>query len=383
MKKKPTKVLFVVNADWVFLQHRVPFSEALIKKNVKLKVVCKETGRENEIRNLGIETISVNFSRRGLNVFNEFLTILRLIIIIVKENPDVVFNLTIKPVLYGTLVSRVFSVNVINIICGLGYMFTDQSNRNLRQNILKLYKKNFNYDKEYTVFENEDDLDFFLKKKILKPNSKYKVVNGVGVNLDIYNPIFNNNESVASKLTVLLPTRMLWNKGVQEFIEVAKLLERDYSEKVYFKLIGKIDEGNPESIPISHLEKIEIEGYLKWEGFKIDMISEYANSDIVVLPSYYGEGLPTVLAEACAMGLPIVTTNSVGCKECVDEGVNGFKVPIKSIKELAEAIEKLIISKELRDQFGKASRIKAEKEFDQKQIIKQYVDVFEKMINES
>lgn len=378
MGVRANTILFIANADWVFLQHRVPFSKALLKKNNQIKVVCKKTGDEELIKNLGIGVIPVDFSRRGVNIVRELLTLFRLFYVIAKEKPDVVFNLTVKPVLYGTLVSRILRFNVVNIICGLGYVFTDQSNKGLRNMTVKFYKFVFKYKKAYTVFENKDDLGLFLNSKIIKRNYSFKVVNGVGVDLEKFKPEYNNPDE--QKLIILLPARMLWNKGIKEFIEAAELLREQYINKVYFKLIGKIDKGNPEAISREYLNRVDINGYLKWEGFKSDMVSEYAKANIIVLPSYYGEGLPTVLAEACAMGKPIVTTNSVGCRECVEEGVNGFKVPVKSISALAEAIEKLIISEELRGQFGKASRKLAEKKFDQKQIINQYMGVFDQML---
>ena len=220
----------------------------------------------------------------------------------------------------------------------------------------------------------------FVEKKILKQESKSTVVNGAGVNLNLFK--FKNKENLNindNKIVVTLATRMLWDKGVKEFVDSAKLLNEKYKNHLEFRLYGMIDEGNPEAVPESYLNRIEINGYLKWFGFNSDMIAVYEASDIFVLPSYYGEGLPTVLAEACAMGLPIVTTNSVGCKECVDEGKNGFKVEIRSANALSKAIEKLANDKDLRFEMGKYSREKAIKDFDQEKIVAQYLKVFESM----
>jgi glycosyltransferase involved in cell wall biosynthesis len=181
------------------------------------------------------------------------------------------------------------------------------------------------------------------------------------------------------KLIILFPARMLWDKGVREFVEAAKMLQEKYFDKIYFKLCGMIDEGNIACVSENYLKQIEIENYLKWYGHQKDIKSFYKNADIVVLPSYR-EGLPTSLIEACAIGRPIITTNAIGCKECVDEGLNGYKVPVKSTIKLAKAIEKLIVNPKLRKAMGIRSRQKAEAEFDKKAVIKAHLKIFNEMI---
>ncbi len=171
---------------------------------------------------------------------------------------------------------------------------------------------------------------------------------------------------------------MLWDKGVKELVEASKILYKKYAHKIYFKLCGMVDIGNLESISEDYLNTIEVENYLKWYGHQTDMKSIYKSADIVVLPSYR-EGLPTSLIEACATGRPIITTNAIGCKDCVDEGLNGYKVPVKSVQELADAIEKLINSPEDRKRMGIYGRQKAEREFDQKEVVKKHIDIYNEL----
>lgn len=374
------KIIIVINSDWFFLLHRVPIANSFKSSGFEVIVAAKDTGKREKIEKLGFVFENIDFDRKSTNLLIELKTIIQLYNLFKKRQPRVVYQVTIKPIIYGLLINRFFKIKSINTICGLGYVFTNEKKNHLRRLIVFLYKFVFRNSNSFTFFENKNDLNTFLNLGIITKEKKNKIVNGAGVNLDKFNAIVTRK--VTGKINVVFPSRMLWDKGVEEFIEAAKLLEKKYKGVVFFKLYGMIDEGNKEAVSKGYLEEIKIADYLEWFGFKEDMVSVYEGADIVVLPSYYGEGLPTSLAEACAMGLPIITTDSVGCKECVDEGVNGFKVPIKSVYELANAIENLILNEDLRIDMGNASRLKAEKDFDQKKIVKQYSEVFEKMINE-
>jgi len=176
----------------------------------------------------------------------------------------------------------------------------------------------------------------------------------------------------------VLPARMLWDKGVKEFCIVSSRLKEKYYHSIQFLLVGMADEGNKAGVPADYLKEWEDGEYVKWLGYQSDMIGVYANSHVVVLPSYR-EGLPKTLIEACAIGRPIITTNAVGCKECVDEGVNGFKVPVQGIKELQDAIVKFINDPSLITSMGKEGRIKAEKEFDVKQVIATHLEIYNEL----
>lgn len=374
------KIIFCINTDWFFLLHRVSIAKSIELQGFKIIVATKDTGKRKEIENLGFDFVNIDFVRKGLNPFQDLKTIIQLYKSFKKEKPHIVYQVTIKPIIYGSIISIFLKINTVNTICGLGYVFSKSRNNLLRKLVSLSYRYVVNSKKAHTFFENTDDQGTFLELGILKQKRQSTVVNGAGVDLKKFVPVQTLNHN--KKIVITLPARMLWDKGVQEFIEAAKTLELNFKDQVEFRLYGMIDKGNPKSIGEEYLTSIEIVGYLKWFGFVNDIVSVYENSDIVVLPSYYGEGLPTVLAEACAMSKPIVTTDAVGCRECVDEGVNGFKVPVKSVTELAKAIEKLILDRGLRIKMGKASRLKAEKDFDQIQIIKQYSKVFERMIYE-
>ena len=168
---------------------------------------------------------------------------------------------------------------------------------------------------------------------------------------------------------------MLWDKVVKEFRAATDLLKSKYKGKVLFVLSGLADTENKAGVTKDYLKDWEEDGFVNWIGYQKDMVSVYQNSHIVVLPSYR-EGMPKSLIEACAIGRPIVTTDAIGCRECVDEGINGFKVPVKSVNELADAMEKLILNNSLRVSMGNKSRQKAEKEFSQEIVIHKHLNIY-------
>ncbi len=376
-------ILVIVNTDWFFLMHRIPIVNSFNIEGVNIIIASKDTGRSKEIKELGFGFVNIDFDRKGINLFAEINVLIQIYRIYKKFKPIIVYQVTIKPIIYGLLVAKFFKVKAINTICGLGYVFSNENKIFLRRVVVALYRIAFNNLDSHIFFENKDDLASFIKLNIINSKNNYSVVNGVGVDLEKFKVSDSERSNSKQKIQIILPSRMLWDKGVKEFVKAATAIKSNYRDKVFFKLYGMIDEGNPECVPEKYLNGIKIEGYLEWMGFEKDMVSVYEESDIVVFPSYYGEGLPTVLAEACAMSLPIITTNAVGCWECVDEGINGFKVSVKSVKELKEKIEVLILSENKRIEFGRQSRIKAEKDFDQEIVIHKYKKVFEKMYSQS
>lgn len=182
------------------------------------------------------------------------------------------------------------------------------------------------------------------------------------------------------KLSILFPARILYDKGIIELIEAAKLLEKKWKGEISFILAGDCDESNKAVVHQQDLEKLLIPSYIEWIGFRKDMVEQYLQSDIVVLPSYR-EGLPKSLIEACAIGRPIITTDVPGCRECVIDGYNGRLVPMKSVEPLANAIEELCESKEKRVVMGRNSRASAEKEFSLESVIEKTFAIYDEILN--
>lgn len=225
------------------------------------------------------------------------------------------------------------------------------------------------------IFQNDEDREVFIKNKIITKNQAHKI-KGSGVDLSVYG---YTPEPDSGTVRILFTARMLRDKGVLELVEAAKLLKEKYYQKAQFLLCGDIDD-NPKSLTRSELENLTDGEYIKWLGFRNDVKELLGQSHIFAFPSYYREGLPKSLIEACAVGRPVVTTNSVGCKDCVIDNYNGFIIPVKDSKSLAEKISCLIDDKKLRITMGKNSRILAERDFSIISVIDKHMEIYNKLL---
>ncbi len=372
------KLLIVVNVDWFFISHRLVIAEEAVKQNWDVYVACTDTGRSQEITKKGISFINLPISRSGMNPIEELKTLKHLLKIYKKIKPDVVHQITMKPVVYGSVVAKLLKIKgVVNAISGLGYNFTAERRTFTSKIILKLMKYAFNRNQVAIIFQNEDDENEL--KLLGAVNKRNEIVRIKGSGVDLNNFSFSDFPSF-TKIKILFPARMLWDKGVKELQEATELLKPKYIDKIQFILCGMADKDNKAGVTEEYLNNWSDGEFVNWIGFEENMVDVYKNSHIVVLPSYR-EGMPKSLLEACSVGRPIITTNASGCKECVDEGNNGFKVPVGSSKKLAEAIEKLINDETLIRKMSVQSRKKAEKEFDVKAVVSTHIDIYNKIGN--
>lgn len=372
------KLLLVANVDWFFISHRLCIAEEAVREGWDVTVACEDTGRAEEIRAYGIKFVDLSFSRSGTNPKQELRTLLAFYKLYKKVEPDVLHHITLKPVIYGTFISKLLKTPaVLNAVSGLGYNFTGTRRGPVQKTMIQLMRYGFKRKNLAFIFQNKDDLAELRDMGVIQPKNKIHFIKGSGVDLTKF---INTGFTVGERVKILLPTRMLWDKGVAELRAASEILKNEYHNKISFILAGLADEDNKAGVPSSYLTDWEDGEYVKWIGYKKEMAPIYNDSDIVVLPSYR-EGMPKTLIEACAAGRPIVTTDAIGCRECVDENVNGFKVPVKSTLELAEAIKKLVDNETLRISMGKASRKKAEREFDQKEVIKKHLLIYEELLN--
>lgn len=373
------KLLMVANVDWFFISHRLCIAEEALDNGWEVYVACHDSGRSIEIKEKGIKFINISFSRSGTNLLSEIKTMYSFFKLYKKVKPDVVHHITLKPVIYGSVVSKIQKIKgTLNAISGLGYNFTGNRKGIVQRFMIKLLKFGFSQNNLTVIFQNKDDYHEIKSLGILKDENTINFIKGSGVDLKkFYHSDFINT----GKVKILLPIRMLWDKGVDELRSASVILKEKYYGKIVFILSGLADIENKAGVTKSYLEDWVEDNYVDWIGYQKDMVYVYQNSDIVVLPSYR-EGMPKSLIEACAIGRAIVTTDAIGCRECVEEGKNGFKVPVKSTKELAMAIEKLVLSKELREQMGNFSRRKAELEFSQEMVINTHLDIYNKLYEE-
>ena len=368
----------VANVDWFFISHRLCIAEEAVKQGWTVYVAAEDTGRSNEIKAHGIHFIDFQFSRSGTNPLTELNTLRLFKKLYKKIKPDVVHHITLKPVIYGSLAAKYQKIKgVVNAVSGLGYNFTGNRKSTVQKTMLLLMKKGFDRDNLTVIFQNEDDEKELTKLGVVNPKNKIVRIKGSGVDLEN----FRNNEFPSfNRIKILLPIRMLWDKGVKELKEASDILKIKYQNRTQFILAGLADEENRAGVPSSYLKEWEDGEYVKWIGYQKDMVAVYNNSHIVVLPSYR-EGMPKTLIEGCAAGKAIVTTDAIGCRECVEEGLNGYKVPVNAVTELADALEKLILNPEDIIKMGAYSRKKAEKEFDVKNVISRHMKIYDDLIS--
>jgi glycosyltransferase involved in cell wall biosynthesis len=243
--------------------------------------------------------------------------------------------------------------------------------------IIAIYILKFAHRKKnvIVIFQNEEDKSIFIDNKIINENQSCKI-KGSGIDLHIYRYTLEPHDD---PLRILFTARMLRDKGIIELVEAANLLKERYYHKIQFLLTGDID-NNPKSLLRSELENMTDDKYIKWLGHRTDVRELLDQSHIFAFPSYYREGLPKSLIEACAVGRPIVTTSSIGCKDCVIDGYNGFLVPIKDSKTLAEKLELLINNKKLRIRMGINSRKIAERDFSIDNVVKRHLEIYNKLL---
>lgn len=369
------RIFYIVNVDSFFMSHRLSIALAAQKAGFEVFVLAKDTGMGSEITRHGLHFINIDFERSGTNPLKDAKIILKLKKLIRHHQPRIIHNVTIKPAIYGSIAARYArgSTKVINAISGLGYNFIEGRDSSLQKLIKQLihyaFKPSLNF-----IFQNQDDCQLYEEQGLLKGN-RYKIIKGSGVDGDVYPFRHEQNKGI---LKVLVTSRMLYDKGIMEFIEAANLLKSKWKGKARFVLVGGVDKGNraciPEEVIKAHLEP----DYIEWVGFKKEVKPFLFESHIVSLLSYR-EGLPKALIEAMAVGRPIVTTNVPGCKECVEDGVNGFLVPAKKSRKAAECIDRLLSDAELRQQMGAASRRKMEQELSLAKVIKETLDFYEQV----
>ena len=372
------KILYVVNVDWFFISHRLILAEAAIKEGYEVVVACSDSGRKHEIESVGATFVNLNFERSGTNPFKELITLYNFYKLYKNIKPSLIQHITLKPVTYGSLIAFFLKIPTVNSISGLGFNFTEDKKGFSTRLMILLMRLGFKNKKLICIFQNYDDRKVIEFRSILKNSDKIVMIKGAGVDLKKF---YFSTPTIKDKISIILPARLLWDKGVNEFHDASLILRERYRGKIEFKLIGMADIDNNAGVGEDEVQEWIEEGYFSRINYQIDMVPIYTESDIVVLPSYR-EGMPKTLLEACSVGRPIVTTNAIGCRECVDEGVNGFKVPVKSAVDLANAIEKLIINEPLRVKMGIASRLKAEREFDKKNVILKHLEIYKSLLNE-
>lgn len=366
------KILFFITEDWFFCSHFIERAVAARDAGNEVVVLTHVGESANAIREAGVRVIPLEIQRRSFNLLREALVIYAVWKAYRKERPDLVHQVALKPILYGTLAARFSGIKaIVNAPVGMGFVFSSGTflARALRPIVQLALRSLLNPPGSKVVFENSDDVEWAVSSNLVRRDSAI-LIRGAGVDLEKFCP-----RAKATDLPlVVLSARMLWDKGIREFVEAAAII-KNREIPARFILVGGVDTENPTSIPEAQLEQWAKEGVVEWWGHQKDMADVLDQADIACLPSYR-EGLPKSLIEAAACGLPIVTTNVPGCREVVEDGIQGLLVPVRDADALADALARLVSDPALRARMGASARARAEAEFGKDAIIDQTLKLY-------
>lgn len=372
------KILFVVAEDWYFWSHRRPIAAAALQNGYDVFVATRVGDCGEKIIEAGFRLIPLRLNRSSYSLFHELRTISELRRIYRREKPDIVHHIALKPILYGSMAALGNRrTQVINAFAGLGYLVSSPSfkARALKQMLWKAFRFLLNRPNSFLLLQNPEDRDLLVAEVGVRPE-KTAIIRGSGVDVND----FQATAEAAGVPIVLLSSRMLWIKGISDFVEAAKLLSAK-GVHARFVLAGDTDPGSPGAIPREKLQEWRNAGPVEWWGHQQSMPRTLQQATLVCLPSHGGEGVPKALIEAAASERAIVTTDVPGCRDIVRHGTNGLLVPPRNPAALSDAIAQLLKDAPLRAQMGRRGREIAVNEFSEEKVIQQTLALYCQLLN--
>ena len=369
--------MFLVTEDWYFVSHRLELAVAARAAGYDVVVATRVARHGARIAAAGLQVRPVDFDRAGLNPITDFGTLLSIARIYRQEAPDIVHHVALKPIILGSIAARLVGItSIVNALAGLGYVFSgaDARSKLLRCVIKPALKLALSGSGTVLIVQNQDDLRRVIAEN-LSTADRVHLIRGAGVNPAAYRPVQADSEMPL----VILPARLLKEKGVDEFVAAARIV-RGRGVKARFALVGAPDPANPSSVTQAEIDAWVAEGVVEYWGWRDDMPSVFSQAQIVCLPTSYGEGLPKSLLEAAAAGCAIVTSDNPGCKELVEPGVTGWMVPMGQAAALAEALHEAIQRPDLRAQFGAAARALIATDFSMAKVTAETLGVYQGLI---
>ena len=370
-------ILFLVSEDWYFCSHRLPIARAARDAGARVMVACRVNAHGDTIRAEGFHLYPISLNRSGRNPLADLSTILEIRRLYAELQPDLVHQVAMKPVLYGSIAAWMAGVpKVVNAMAGLGFLFISGGlfARTVRPVVAALFRRLLNRVNSRLILQNPDDRALF-EQAIGVRRDRIEIIRGSGVDVDRLQPA----PEPAGPVVATCVSRMLWDKGIGELVGAARLL-KERGVRLVIRLIGPTDD-NPASIPQAVLDGWRDEGIVETPGPTRDVGAAYAASHIAVLPSYR-EGLPKSLLEAAACGRPMVATDVPGCREICRNGETGLLVPPFEAEGLADALALLAEDGTLRRRYGTAARRAAEEDFAETVIVRQTLALYAEMLRD-
>ena len=363
------RILYLVNVDWFFISHRLPIAKAAKKLNYEIHIATKITSHKETLSLCGFQIHEINLERKSENILGLISYFFEVIKIFYKVKPNIVHCITIKPVLIGGIASFFFGkIKMVYAISGLGHVYSSKSLKaKIRRYFVNLfYKVILTKNNFKIIFQNQFDKKL-LEKISSHSNKNSTLINGSGIDLNEYYPI---NE-IKKGMPILFASRLLRSKGIIEFINAAKSIKEGI-----FIIAGSFDNDSDDSISRMEMDNLLKNTKIKYIGQIKNMNKLINTCSVVVLPSYYGEGLPKILIEAAGCGRPIITTNNPGCIDAIKPNKSGFLIPIKDTISLANAMKVLINNPTLCKKMGKSGRKLAIEKYDLNEVIEKHLAIY-------
>lgn len=366
-------ICIAANTTWYTYNFRGRLIAELIEHGFRVSVLSPPDEYVEKILALGARHVSLPMNNAGTNPFSELCTAVRIVGLLRRVGPNIVLTYTPKVNIYLSLAARVLGIPVIANVSGLGRAFT--AGGWLEAVVRRLYWFAF-HTPRVVFFQNAEDRAEFVRAGLVE-EAKTQRLPGSGVDVDRFQP--TSRQPRVKEFVFLLVARLLWDKGVGEFVEAARLLHAQYPA-VQFRLLGFLGVDNPSAISRKQVEEWSREGVVEYLGAVDDVKGVYTEADCMVLPSYR-EGVPRTLLEAASMGLPIITTNAVGCRDAVEDGVTGFLCRPRDAMDLADKMRIMLsLPPEERRRMGQAGRKKMIREFDERIVIAKYLQAIRDIV---
>ena len=367
------KVVIALNTAWNLVNFRAGLIRALVAEGYEVVAVAPNDEYAPRLAELGCRFVALPMDNKGTHPGRDLLLFFRFLNLLRRERPDMFLGYTVKPNVYGSLAAHVLGIPVVNNIAGLGAVFIRD---NWLTRLVRLLYKTALSRSRHVFFQNDEDMRLFVEQGLVA-SDKVSRLPGSGVDLNTFRyapmqPLENRT------FHFLLAARLLWDKGVGEYVEAARMVRRKYPT-AKFQLLGFLDVQNPTTVSSAQMDDWVKEGVVEYLGVADDVKPYMAAADCVVLPSYR-EGVPRSLLEAAAIGRPIVTTDAAGCRDAVEDGVNGLLCRVADAGDLADKLLRMIaMTPEDRELMGQAGRRKMELEFDEKIVIRRYLEVIREL----
>ncbi|MFB3789567.1 MAG: glycosyltransferase family 4 protein [bacterium] len=388
--RPPVDFLYILHSDLTLWRFKLPLIRRLLQDGHRVTVSCPPGPFTPQFASAGIQHVPWRLIRENKNPWFEIQTVLHIRRIIRELSPGLIHTFTARPNLYGSWANRLAWKNIplVNSVMGLGTLYIDcqDGSLSLKHRVMNgMYKWAFAQSRK-VIFLNQDDCAWFLQHRIVQ-SCQARLIRGEGVDLDFFHPVDSRKQAdlrrelplPANAIVILMVARLIREKGVLEFCRAAQVLKEKYNNKVHFVVVGDIDQGNPSCLSWDDLYGFRNTWIVQFTGHLDEPQPYFAASDIYCLPSYR-EGLPVTVQEAMASGLPVVTTESPGCRETIDEGVSGFLVPVRNVEALVDRLDRLIQDPALRERLGRAGREKAVREFSVEKIVDQHIAIYEEIL---